>query len=215
MSLEVVPWNWKPVCSQWPTLLFNGFFNQTRSGCQMVRYLNAIVIPDSQTILIPDKWKPSCFLMYWSGIQMVGFVNRAQHINRPFELWKVCYYVVVSVIQMVGIQIPTELILISCWIMDQRANYFLFKKSDRIIRSSLLEGNQQHTNVEGPRFRWRPNYRPFDDPMALNTNLALIWIPSPCYTVGIWKSTIQNLETYKIHMIWLFLCRFMQVDHNS
>ena len=36
--------------------------------CQMVWFFNAIWIPDKQT--------PSCFLRYWSGIQMVGLVQR-------------------------------------------------------------------------------------------------------------------------------------------
>ena len=36
--------------------------------CQMVWYLNAIHILDSPTIWKPDKWMPSCFLIYWSSI---------------------------------------------------------------------------------------------------------------------------------------------------
>ena len=38
-------------------------------GYQMVRYSNAI--------WIWDKWTPSCFLMYWSGIWMVVQVHRS------------------------------------------------------------------------------------------------------------------------------------------
>ena len=45
---------------------------QKEVGCLIVQYFNAIWIPDSQTILIPDKSMLSCFLMYWSSIWMVG-----------------------------------------------------------------------------------------------------------------------------------------------
>ena len=41
---------------------------QKEVGCQMVRYLNAI--------WIPDQWTPSCFLMNWFDIGMVGLVHR-------------------------------------------------------------------------------------------------------------------------------------------
>ena len=56
-------------------------------GCQIVQHSNFICLLDSITIWIPDKWGPPCFLMYWSGIQMVGLVHRAWHINEPFEIW--------------------------------------------------------------------------------------------------------------------------------
>ena len=38
---------------------------------QKVWHLNAIWISNSPTIWILDEWTPSCFLMYWFGIQMV------------------------------------------------------------------------------------------------------------------------------------------------
>ena len=49
-------------------------------GSLMVRFLNAIWIPDSPTIWIPDK---SWFLMYWSGNPMVGLVQKTKtgHLN--------------------------------------------------------------------------------------------------------------------------------------
>ena len=34
---------------------------------------------------IHDKWTPSCFIMYWSGIQVVGLYG-TQHIIWPFEI---------------------------------------------------------------------------------------------------------------------------------
>ena len=43
-------------------------------GCQMVRFSNAIWLLDSPTIWIPYRWMPSCFIMYWSGIQMFGLI---------------------------------------------------------------------------------------------------------------------------------------------
>ena len=53
-------------------------------GWQRVQYLNAIWILDSPTIWILDKWTPSCFLMYWFGIRVVGLVDRTKHFNRTF-----------------------------------------------------------------------------------------------------------------------------------
>ena len=80
------------------------YFNvQKEVGCQMVWFLNAIWIPGSPTIWIPDKWKPSCFLMYWLGIQMVPLVHRTSPIDRPFEyrtIWNLNF-------KKVGIQILT------------------------------------------------------------------------------------------------------------
>ena len=32
-----------------------------------------------------NKWTLSYFLIYWSGIWMVGLVHRTKHISRPFE----------------------------------------------------------------------------------------------------------------------------------
>ena len=37
------------------------------------------------TIWIPDKLTPSCFLMYWAGIKMVGLVHRKSTLDWPFE----------------------------------------------------------------------------------------------------------------------------------
>ena len=86
-------------------------------GCQIVRFLNAIWILDSPTIWILDKWMPSCFLMFWSSIQMVGLVHRPldwPFEYRPFEIWtskslvfKCFRFSNVSGIQMVCIQILT------------------------------------------------------------------------------------------------------------
>ena len=45
-------------------------------GCQIVWFFNAIWIQDSATIWMQDKWTPSCFLMFWSGIRMVSLVQR-------------------------------------------------------------------------------------------------------------------------------------------
>ena len=49
---------------------------QKEVGCQMVWFWNAIWIPDSPTIKIHVKCMPSCFLVYWSRIHMVGLVHR-------------------------------------------------------------------------------------------------------------------------------------------
>ena len=71
--------------------------------CQMVQYSNAIWLPNSPAIQIPDKWMPFCFLKFWSSIQMVGLVHKTEHINWPFEyrtIWNQNF-------KKVGIQIPT------------------------------------------------------------------------------------------------------------
>ena len=51
------------------------YFAITRFPQQTVWFLNAIWILDSPTICLLYKWMPSCFLMYWFGIQMVGLVG--------------------------------------------------------------------------------------------------------------------------------------------
>ena len=57
---------------------------QKEVGCQMVLFFNVIWMPGSPTIWLPDKWSPSCFLIYWSSIWMVGL---GQPIEQPFEIW--------------------------------------------------------------------------------------------------------------------------------
>ena len=83
----------------------------------MVWYLNAIWILASLTIWIPDKWTPSCFLIYWSGIQMVSQVHKT-FIAHRLTIWILNHFIIeprkvqylnVSSIQMVGIKIPTEI----------------------------------------------------------------------------------------------------------
>ena len=75
-------------------------------GCQMVWFSNAIWIQDSPAIWIPDKWAPPWFLKYWSSFRMVGL------IYQPFEyqtIWNPNFKK--FFIQMVGIQIPTTVLV--------------------------------------------------------------------------------------------------------
>ena len=47
-----------------------------------------------KAIWIAVKWTPSCFLVYWSGIQMVGQVHSTKHIDWPFEyqtIWNLTF----------------------------------------------------------------------------------------------------------------------------
>ena len=53
-------------------------------------FSNTIWIPDSPTIWILDKWTPSCFFLYWSGIQMVRLIITWDKVlDRPFEYWTI------------------------------------------------------------------------------------------------------------------------------
>ena len=95
---------------------FNLFMHWTLKNCYPIEYTVGIWIPNLFSIQmafeypttgIPDKWTPSGFCMYWSGIQMVGLVHRTLQIIRPFEyrtIWN-CNFKKFC-IQMVGIQIP-------------------------------------------------------------------------------------------------------------
>ena len=84
------------------TLLVGYLNGQREVGCQMVQFFNAIWIQASRTIWILDKWTPSCFLMYCSGIQMVGLWHSTltNHLNAElFEIqtlkslvFKCCQY---------------------------------------------------------------------------------------------------------------------------
>ena len=62
-------WNlWLVILGKFMIRILNG---QKEVGCQMVWFLNAIWIPDSQTIWIWDKWTPSSVTMdgcFWSFI---------------------------------------------------------------------------------------------------------------------------------------------------
>ena len=52
--------------------------------CQMVQFLKVIWILDSPTILIPVKWKPSCFLMYSGGSNTKRL--KTESIRKPYVL---------------------------------------------------------------------------------------------------------------------------------
>ena len=71
----------------------------------MFKNQKSIVIPK---LGVPNKNKinmPSCFLMYWSGFQMVGLGYSPKTDHLKSELQKI-WYSNVSGIPMVGIQIP-------------------------------------------------------------------------------------------------------------
>ena len=51
---------------------------QKEVGCQMVCFFNAI--------WIPNKWRPFCFLMYWSEIWMVLLMHMTDHWIWLFEV---------------------------------------------------------------------------------------------------------------------------------
>ena len=81
----------------------SNYFSEFESLYSVVQYLNAIWLSDSRTIWTLDNWTPSCFLMYWSGIQ--------KHIDLTFEyptIWNP--YFKTFGIQMVGdIWVPNHL----------------------------------------------------------------------------------------------------------
>ena len=91
----------------------------------MLKRLNAIWIPDSRTIWLPGKWTPSCCLMYWSGIQMVGVVHKTKHIDQPFEYRTILKFKLQKVLysNVFGMQIPTVL-RFECILLFSGEGYF-------------------------------------------------------------------------------------------
>ena len=67
----VVNWHWKREYTLCPFTVYWNSNSGKEIGYQMVWYLTAI--------WIPDKWRPSCFLRYWSSIQMIGLEQKTAH----------------------------------------------------------------------------------------------------------------------------------------
>ena len=66
-------------------------WSQKEVGCQMVCFSNANLIPNSPTILIPDKWTPSCFLctgaVFEWLVHYIGHNPQTDQLNtEPFEI---------------------------------------------------------------------------------------------------------------------------------
>ena len=82
------------------------YFYTDVNSIQMVGLCDMSYVLDRpfNAIWILDKWMPSCFLMYWSGIWMVHWTY---HIYLPFEYWTISIsrYSNMSGNQMVGLQL--------------------------------------------------------------------------------------------------------------
>ena len=105
------------------TFLFKGLF--------------AIGILDSPTIWISDKWTPSCFLMYWSCIRMVGLAHKST-IWIPNHLKSEHHKVQTSNVS--GIQMVPYLELLFCQrTVGQLTPFKVQVEQSTIIDAKLLE----------------------------------------------------------------------------
>ena len=67
---------------------------------------NGLVL-DCECDLTAGQMDASCFIVYWSGIQMVGLVHRTKHMTDHLKSeFQEVGFSNVSRIHMVGIQIP-------------------------------------------------------------------------------------------------------------